>query len=104
MKFKILFYSKIKNKMLYRGSEGCISDYKRIPEKLHQFCVIKNEDIKSKWINAITRKYLMITYNIYVCEKYLNMIRIVIVVDNNNFHILKVTVSQIITICNCQGQ
>ncbi|XP_022172299.1 uncharacterized protein LOC111037095 [Myzus persicae] len=51
---------------------GCTSGYKSNTEKVHQFCVPKNEDLRIKWAKAIPRKDLVFTKNTYVCDKHFN--------------------------------
>lgn len=46
---------------------GCTSVYKSNTEKVHQFCVPKNEDLRMKWSKAIPRQDLVFTKNKYVC-------------------------------------
>ncbi|KAE9523023.1 hypothetical protein AGLY_016654 [Aphis glycines] len=48
----------------------CTSGYKSNTEKVHQFCVPKNEDIRMKWAKAIPRQDLVFTKNTYVCAKH----------------------------------
>lgn len=51
---------------------GCTSGYQSNIEKVHQFSVPKNEDLRKKWAKAIPRKNLVITKNTYVCAKHFN--------------------------------
>lgn len=51
---------------------GCTSGYKSNTEKVHQFCVPKNEDFRIKWAKAIPRQDLVFTKNTYVCAKHFN--------------------------------